>query len=392
MDTDIEGKIRSRIEAILINDARNYAEMRTMVSYDEPLESDPFAEERNLYQRIINNYRNAVSEVNSLLEENVGFLSGLCRIAETIKEKENFQEISSQIIDCILQDLGAEYCSLIFRPQEESAGEAVYLEGIREQQKICISHSHATLLGSPEFARAVAHLSDEGADFLNIEDVYREPRFNTVDFPSVVRSLVCLPIRVHQKPLGALVLSHSLPHFFTQNHARVLKILASTIAHLWLLTVRRDLHAKAQHESLPTLPAEESEQAFSIILLNFESNGSARRLLTDREMIRSIRGPLAHTLDGKESILFYDNDGLLVLLPGTPEEQLSERAARLREAFEEWKATQGEKAHRLQLNLGYATCESGEELTRTLDIASQMMRADQDENDFNPVEPDSLRR
>ena len=387
MDMDIEGKIRSRIETILINDAKNYAEVRMMASEDEPLESDPFAEERNLYQRIINNYRNAVSEVNNLLEENVGFLSGLCRIAETIKEQNDFQEICSQIIDCVLQDLGAEYCSLIFPAPGEWEGEPIYLEGVREQQKFCFSHSHSALLGSPEFAQVVARLVQDGTDYLNAGDVYREPRFNTVDFPSVVRSLVCLPIRVHQKPLGALILSHSLPHFFTHNHMRVLRILASTIAHLWLLTVRPAPRVKVDHHSEAPAETEETGQAISIVLMNFGRDGSSLRLLTDKEMIRSIRDPLAQTLKANETVLFYDTTGLLVLLPGTTEEQLAGRAASLRDAFEEWRAAQGERARSLHLNLGYAACECGEELTRTLEVAAQMMRAGEEENDaFSPIE------
>ncbi|MBZ5498724.1 MAG: GAF domain-containing protein [Acidobacteriia bacterium] len=389
MDMDIEGKIRSRIEAILINDAKNYAEMKMMASQEEPLEDDPFAEERNLYQRIINNYRNAVSEVNGLLEENVGFLSGLCRIVESIREKEDFQEICSQIVDCVLQDLGAEFCSLVFRSRDEWEGGPLYFEGIREQQKFLFSHSHATLLGSPEFARVVAGLADEGADYLNIGDVYREARFNTVDFPSVVRSLVCLPIVVHDRPLGALILSHSLPHFFNHNHTRVLKILASTVAHLWLLTARRNRHVEALHEPRPQPSAEENEGVLSVVLLNFESDGSARRMLADREMIKSIRSSLSSSLEGKESIMSYDDTGLLVLLSGTPEGRVSERAAGLRAAFERWKVVQGEKARSLQMNFGYATCESGEALTRTLEVASQMMHSDPDENGLSPAVPDS---
>ena len=388
MDIDLEGKIRSRIEAVLINDARNYDEMRTVATEEDPLENDPFAEERNLYQRIISSYRSAVSEVNGLLEENVGFLSGFYRIIETIKDKENFQEICSQIVECVLQDLGAEYCSLVFHPKEGPEGEPHCLEGIREQRKFVCSHSHSTLLNSKEFDEVVARLMNGAADCDNIGDVYREPRFDRIDFPSVIRSLVCLPIRVRQACVGSLILGHSLPHFFTDNHTRVLKILASTIAHLWLLTSQRAVCVPAQPSSHPQPCGEESEETLSIVLLNFESDGPARRLLTDRETIRSIRSPLARTLDGKESILLYDDAELLVLLPGTTAEMLATRTARLREAFEDWKAAQGERAQFIRLNLGFSTCEGGEDLARTLKMASLMMRADPDEYDFNQAEPD----
>ena len=48
---NIEDRIRSRIEAILMNDARNYAEIRGMAEGEEPIHEDSFEEERNLYQR-----------------------------------------------------------------------------------------------------------------------------------------------------------------------------------------------------------------------------------------------------------------------------------------------------------------------------------------------------
>ena len=386
MEMDIEGKIRSRIEAVLLNDARNYAEVKMAAAQEDPLENDPYAEERNLYQRIISSYRSAVSEVNSLLEENIGCLSGFYKIVENIKEKENFQEICSQIIDCVLQDLGAEYCSLVFRNQDEEEGALCYFEGIREQRKFICNHTHATLLGSQEFDRVVADLVAGTTDIMNIGDVYREARFNAVDFPSVVRSMVFLPIRVRQTPVGALILCNSMPRFFTQNHTRVLQILASIIAHLWLLTAGRNSDAASLQlpQAQSSRPMEDKE-AVCVVLLNFESKGADRRLLADRETIRNIRSFLAGTLDGKESILLYEDTELLVLLPGTTSENLFKRLQMLHRAFEEWKTSKGARAKSICMNLGYSTCDSGDDLARTLEVASLMMRTEHDENESRPL-------
>ena len=383
----IEEKIRSRIEAILVNDARNYAEVRMMASSDEPLEYDPFAEERNLYQRTLNGYRSAVSEVNDLLEENVGFLSGLYRIIETIKDKDDFQEICSQIIDCVLQDFGAEYCSLIFQPQSDSESGLLYLEGIREQHKFLFSHTHATLLGSVEFAQLVTQLAHETTDCVNIEDVYREARFNAIDFPSVVRALVCLPIRVRQNPLGVLVLSHSLPRFFNQNHTRALKIVASTVAHVCLLSAKN----KTSYQDTASLQRAASdagnEETLSVVLLNLEHEAYSRQPLKDRVLIDSIRSRLSRTLGDKDSMLLYESNSFLMLLPGTPEEQMPLRAARVRAAYEEWRAGLGDVGRDVHLGLGYSTCKSGEDLMQTLEVASMLMRADHDdEHDSQPVQ------
>jgi uncharacterized protein YigA (DUF484 family) len=392
MDMDTEGKIRSRIEAILINDARNTAEIKMMATEDEPLENDPFAEERNVYQRIITSYRNALREVNGVLKENTGFLSGLYRVIENIKEKDNFLEICSQIVDCVLQDLGAEYCGLVLRARSEQAGEPLYLEGVREQHKFLFSHGQAALLGSREFAQVVDRLADETADYVNIGDVYREPRFNAIDFPSVVRSLVCLPISEHQRPVGTLILGHSLPRFFHQNHARVLKILASMIAHVHVLTASRGTRCEVPPASPPQAIGAETEETLSVMLLSLESDSYPQRLVADKELIGRVRSLLSRTLEEKDSILAYEETGLLVMLPGTPEERLPMRAAKLRDAFEEWKAGQGEGERRIRLNLGYSTCESGEDLICTLETASLMMRADEDGIDLNRTAPQSERR
>jgi hypothetical protein len=382
MEMDLEGKIRSRIEAVLLNDARNYAEVKMAAAEGDSLEHDPYAEERNLYQRIVSSYRSAVSEVNSLLEENIGCLSGFYQIVENIKEKENFSEICSQIIDCVLQDLGAEYCSLVFRTQDGEEGQLCHFEGIREQRKFICNHMHATLLGSQEFDRIVANLVARTTDILNIGDVYREARFNSVDFPSVVRSMVFLPIRVRQTPVGALILCNSMPRFFTQNHTRVLQILASIIAHLWLLTAGRN--ADATFLQLPPAPSSrlvEDKEAVSIVLLNFENQGADRRLLADRETIRNIRSFLAGTLNGKESILLYEDTELLVLLPGITSEHLFKRLQLLHRAFDEWKISKGGRAKDISMNLGYSTCEGDDDLARTIEVASLMMRAQPDENE-----------
>ena len=387
MDIDIEGRIRSRIEAVLLNDARNSYELKMMASGEDPLDGEPFAEERNLYQRIINSYRNAVSEVNGLLEENIGFLSAFYRIAETIKEKDDLQDICSQLVDCILQDLGAEYCSVIFRDFDDQRAKPQYLEGIREQRKFLCSHSRPALLASSEFDRIVANLVSESTDCLNIGDVYREPRFFAVDFPSVVRSLVCLPIRLGQETIGALILSHSLPHYFTTNHTRVLKILASILAHLRLLTARAEKPPESSgYPPMRPSSAGESADILSIILLNFESDDRTCNHGPDKETIGSIRAALAGMLLERESLLLYDDAELLALLPGVTAEQVSSRISRFQQEFERWKARQGDRARHLSLRLGYSTCESGEDLARTLETASLIMRPDQYPGTADPAE------
>ncbi len=370
---NIEDRIRSRIEAILVNDAKIYAEMKGMADSEEPLSGDAFEEERNLYQRIINNYRSAVSEVNQLLEESVGFLSGFYRVLENIKDKSNFQEILAQIVDCVLQDFGAEYCSLVFFSPREGESDTICVEGMREDRKVVRIHSESTLLGSAEFQKMVALLTSVSSEGVNIPDVYRDARFNAFDFPSVVRSLCCLPVITNQRTAGALIFSNSLPNFFKDSHIRVLKILASIVAHLRLLTPGVSAPA-----SLPRVESDswhrDHTDVFSIILLEFERVDAFQRSASlDKESIRGIRKWLVRHLEPRETIIFNGDHELIMFLPDTSGEDLPGRVVTLREAFRLWKEEQGDRLRNVRINVGFATCEEGDDLARTLEIASAVM-------------------
>lgn len=368
---EIEDRIRSQIEAILINDAKNYSEIQKMASSDEPLEADALADERNLYHRIINSYRNAVSEVNKLLEQNIGSLSGFYRIVESIKEKADFQEICSQIVDCTLQDFDADYCSLLF-PGSDST---LCLEGIREDRKFIRIHSATSLLGSKDFERELACMAEEaGQECLNIPDIYKESRFNTVDFPAVVRSVLCLPILLSNTPVGFLMLSHSLPSFFHENHIRVLKILGSLVAHLRFLHQGGRLAAPAMPTGAPDPSASHAPEVYSVVLMEFDTKDVyGRRQSLQRQSVREIRMSLQGVLEGKESVLFYGEKELFVLMPGVSSEMLPARVRALQEAFSQWQTGRMEERGKILINLGFSTCEGEEDLSRTLEIASVVM-------------------
>jgi hypothetical protein len=383
---EIEDKIRTQIEAILINDARNFKEIKKMATADEPLEAEVLAEERNLYQRIINSYRNAVGEVNKLLEENIASLSSFYRIVDSIKEKKDFQEICSRIVDCILQDFNADYCSLLF-PEDD---DTLCLEGICEDRRFLRIHTAENLLGSREFEMELTRMSEDHGDCLYIEDVYKEPRFNTFDFPGVVRSVLCHPITLSDRPAGFLLLSHSLPKFFHENHIRVIRILGNYIAHLRLLHYSGTLPDLSGLENPPEDPMDSEESDIpdtsAIVLVSFDSQDSyGRRVPLGKESIRDIRTRIRSVLDGKESVLFYRDRELIVFMPGVTSELLPGRVRCVREAFVNWQAKRMNERKDIRMNVGFSVCEGDEDLSRMLEIASVVMHPESDEESgFDP--------
>jgi hypothetical protein len=370
---ELEDRIRNRIETILVNDARNFNEIKNMAAEDEPFEGEVLDDERNLYRRIINGYRNAVSEVNKLLEQNIGSLSGFYRIVESIKEKRDFQEICSKIVDCILQDFGAEYCSILIPEKDE----LLCLEGIREERRFLRIHSNSSLLANSEFENALTRMANEAGECVKIEDVYKEPIFNDVDFPSVVRSILCLPIQLNNRSAGFLILAHSLPKFFQDDHIRVLKILCSFIAHLKLLHQGGD-----EPDNLPHLKTEREDlgqpDAYAVVLMGFDTqDGYGRRVPMDKESAGEIRMRLQNALEPKESILFYRERELIVLMPGISGEEIPKRVRCLREAFQQWKKDRHESHPNARISLGFSVCEGDEDLSRTLEMASLVMHPEE---------------
>jgi hypothetical protein len=377
---EIEDRIRTRIEAILVNDAKNFSEIKKMAEEGEPLESDILADERNLYHRIINSYRNAVSEVNKLLEESIRSLSGFYRIVESIKEKEDFQEICTQIVNCILQDFGVEYCSFIFPEHED----APCMEGIHEDRQFLRVHSKTSLLGSKEFEQELAQMALESPECLNVDDVYKEPRFNAIDFPGVVRSVLCLPIVLHNAPAGFLILSHSLPNYFQDNQIRVLKILGSLIAHLWLLHQNGRISTPAPIPAPSDPQGSEESDAYAVVLMEFDAKDAyGRRVPLEKEAVREIRKQMQSTIEKRESILFYGERELLAFLPGIDSNSLTGRVSKLRRIFHQWQKARFDKRGAMQMNVGFSVCEGEEDLAKTLEVATLVMHPETEESPEN---------
>lgn len=373
---EIEEKIRARIEAILVNDARNISEMKSMASADEPFDPNILADEHNLYHRIINSYRSAVNEVNKLLEENIGSLSSFYQIVESIKEKQDFQEICSRIVDCILQNYKVDYCSLLFPESDDT----LFLEGICEDRKFLRIHSQTSLLKSKEFELELTRLAAENADCLMIEDIYKDTRFCAYDLPVVVRSVLCLPIVLSNRPVGFLILSHSLPGFFHDNHIRVLKILGALIAHLRLLHNSGRMLSPLPLSVSPSESSSDKPDIYSVVLMEFDGIGAyGARTLLDKNTVREIRRRIRGFLKPGESVLFYGERDLLVLLPGVAGESLSNRVLVFRQVFHDWRAEELEARRNTRIHLGFSVCEGDEDLSRTLELATMVMHPDSEE-------------
>ncbi len=376
---ETEEWIRSRLESILANDARNHAEVRRVASEEGFPAPEGKREESGLYQRVIHTYRTAIAEVNRRFEENVWFLSGFFRILESIKEEGDFQETCLRIVDCVLREFGAEYCALVISDNPKLDPPALCVEGVQETEKFISVHSRPLLAGSEEFGQILMAIAEGEPAGTAVNDVYVDDRFQAIDFPSVIRSLVCLPITLHGRTIGFMVLAHSIPCHFNSDHTRILRILTGLLANVRRLTSNRPAAAESVRLSPPQFePVDDG--VLSVVLLDFETPGPGGKYVPlDRDTVLIVRKWIAPDLTGRECALFYGEKSLLLMLPGTTSEVLFSRIRDFQNAFLDWKRGQSEKWQAVRMNIGYSTGRADEDLLQTLHTASAVMHAELEE-------------
>jgi len=376
---EIEDQVLSRLEAVLAEAEGNKGK-HDASGGGTLMPFGPYERERNLYHQLINLHRTSGNAAKRQLRDTLRLLAAFHRIIETIKRNENFQEICSRVVDFGLRDLGAEYCSILLFKEPDSTEYPFRLEGVQEEASFLRIHSGGSLLGSVQFEDTVTRLSRESGECLNVGDVCLDARFDEVDFPSVVRSFVSLPIALNRAAVGFLILSHSRPHFFDNSKILFLKVLATSLAQAHLTTSAQRETSDFVRPVATTPFAREDHDVLSIIVLDFEivSPLGQTSSLT-RDTLRQIRDNLQAILEGKESLLVQENDELLVLLPGVSDERLFRRVRQLRDAFQQWKIAQNGELHQARLSIGFSTCEQGQNLVEALDVAALMMHPELDE-------------
>jgi hypothetical protein len=175
-------------------------------------------------------------------------------------------------------------------------------------------------------------------------------------------------------------MSHSVPCFFNANHLRALKILSSTLTHLRLLTSERGTECGTQDRASIQPDSSSEEDEFSVVLLSCERKDSyGRTTFLSKEAMRALRERFRHVLRENESILLHHDTEFLVVLPGTASAALPGRVADLRRAFREWKASEKDQ-EQLRMSVGFSTCETGDDLYRTLEVAAVVMHPEPEED------------
>jgi len=349
------------------------------------LEGDPLglagAHEYDTHERIISCYRRALSDLSTLLQEQVSYLSLLYRIGESTKGKTDLGEICLHVIDGALQDLRSEYCGFVFFEDPDAPAQPLCIEGIQEDRRFLRVHTELKLLGSAELYRLGVQQFSGTASTLHIRDVYGDTRTQNLDLPSVARSLVFLPLAAGAANVGIMVVAHSLPFYFQQNDVRIMTILARAVEHFAVFAGARNSVGGGEVPVQARLPWNREEgDEFSVIVLHLDSVDSAGKSVPPSwTSMKEVRVLLGGVLEGREAILPHGFQEILVVLPEVSREALPARVIRLRECFCSWRKQQQEPERSIRLSLGYASCEGGLDLAQTLEVAGHLMHPESDD-------------
>lgn len=177
-------------------------------------------------------YAGALRQMTLRYERVVQALSILRQLDELDNPCLQLSEVARGVLEAVSVCLAAENCSLMLL---DATGEHLELRAACSPMDEACNVFNPFEWGGRRFRLGegvVGKVAAEGRP-MRIPDVTREDSFlNVADSPVDVRSLLCFPLRMDNRVVGVLNLSHSSPDFFTVEAERTLEFIAERIARL----------------------------------------------------------------------------------------------------------------------------------------------------------------
>ncbi len=224
---------------------------------------DEVTRERNLYAKTL-------AEANKLYEEKVKELNALRRVGDALRSVLSVRKVCGEIVDVLVEEVGAENCSLMLLDRKEGTLRLKAARGKRDARARYYEDRE------PEtrfkLGEGVAGWVAENAKPVLIPDTSKDTRFKRAEAGGVdIRSLLCIPLVEGTQVWGVLNLSHSDINAFTEDNERILTIIAGqagiALANLGLFKQLQDIN-EALEETVAVRTAEVRRQAGRIAVVN----------------------------------------------------------------------------------------------------------------------------
>ena len=199
---------------------------------------DDVTRERNLYAKTL-------AEANQLYEEKVKELNALRRVGDALRSVLSVRKVCAEIVDVLVEEVGAENCSLMLLDRKEGALALMAARGKRD------AHARFYEAGEQQarfkLGEGVAGWVAENATPVLIPDTSQDERFKRAEAGGLdIRSLLCIPLVEGTQVWGVLNLSHSDINAFTEDNERILTIIAGqagiALANLSLFQQLQDIN------------------------------------------------------------------------------------------------------------------------------------------------------
>jgi len=152
-------------------------------------------------------------------------LETFAEIGESLHGTANATEICEQVVAVLNDRLGLQTCSIML---VDADGMLVNVAGTSPRKGKSAPRVHRSFRLGEGIAGTVA----ESGKAILVPDATCDERFSSGRMAPTVRSLLCLPIKGAEGPLGVLNLSHGDPGFFGTHHVTVFGTLATILGRL----------------------------------------------------------------------------------------------------------------------------------------------------------------
>ena len=210
-----------------------------------------------------NSFSEALRELSHRYERLLQDLSILRQIDDFDSPELDLSIVCARLVETVAAGLAAENCSLALL---DASGAFLELRAASSPFEEEGKYFGAGEWGGRKFSvtEGIMGAVVSSGRSVRVNDVLTDHAFVRIDdSPIEIRSLMCFPIRTHEKTIGALSLSHSSPGFFTMESEKTLSMVADRIGRILVShAVHQRLRESESHYRLLTTNAGDAILAF----------------------------------------------------------------------------------------------------------------------------------
>ncbi|MBZ0156145.1 MAG: sensor domain-containing diguanylate cyclase [Alphaproteobacteria bacterium] len=199
----------------------------------------------------------ALNNTEMLCEMTLRVLSSLIKIGRTGEGPRDIDELCSDIVGVLSQDLEFENCSIMLK--EPGGGHLRIVAGKGKGDKYLVAQKRrGKRARSIRIGEGIAGRVAESGEYLFVPDVSKNRHFKPLPMEVHVASLLSMPLRNNEGVIGVVNFSHSVPDAFDTTRIHLVMLLSDYVGQMitlatlynrttdWNETLRREVAEKTK--------------------------------------------------------------------------------------------------------------------------------------------------